>query len=209
MFSKIAAPFITQGPRIITRIYSAAISGQFAEFGPECRVSPPFRFANLQQVRMARGSIIHRDCWFHVVDFGNNDKSIKIDIGPDCGIGMGATISAAMSITFGDHVLLARNVYISDHRHTYEGITSPIMQQGIGGMAPVSIGRKTWLGQNVVVLPGVTIGEHCIIGANSVVKHDIPPYSVAAGAPARVVRQFDPAKGIWEKVASSTHQMNG
>lgn len=199
MLSKIAAPFLTYGPRFLARLYSAAIGGQFAEFGPECRITPPFRFANLHQVRLARGAIIHRDCWLHVVDGLGDDTSIKIDIGPDCGIGMGATISAAINITLGDHVLLARNVYISDHRHTYEGISSPITQQGIGGMAPVSIGRKTWLGQNVVVLPGVTIGEHCIIGANSVVKHDIPAYSVAAGAPARVVRHFNAEKGVWEK----------
>ena len=65
------------------------------------------------------------------------------------------------------------------------------MLQGINRIAPVIIGNHSWLGQNVVVLPGVTIGEHCVIGANSVVRSPIPDYCVAVGAPARVVRRFN------------------
>ena len=112
---------------------------------------------------------------------------------------MGATISAAISIVFGEHVLLARNVYISDHRHSYEDLSRPITVQGVTGLAPVFIGRHTWLGQNSVVLPGVTIGEHCVIGANSVVRNSIPAFSVAVGTPARVVKRFNPGSNGWEK----------
>jgi SAM-dependent methyltransferase len=95
--------------------------------------------------------------------------------------------------------LLARNVYISDHNHAYVDLTRPIVHQGIGKVSPVFIGRNTWLGQNVSVLPGVTIGEHCIIGANSVVRSSIPSYSVAVGAPARVVKQVNRKTGQWER----------
>jgi acetyltransferase-like isoleucine patch superfamily enzyme len=96
--------------------------------------------------------------------------------------------------------LLGRNVHISDHTHAFENINTPIIQQGINGIAPVSIGRGTWLGQNVVVLPGVTIGRHCVIGANSVVKSSIPDFSVAVDAPARVVKSYDPKTGRWKKI---------
>jgi acetyltransferase-like isoleucine patch superfamily enzyme len=95
---------------------------------------------------------------------------------------------------------LARNVYISDHAHAYENLDMPIMHQGIDSIAPVSIGRNTWLGENAVVLPGVTIGQHCVIGANAVVNTSIPDFSVAVGAPARVVRQFNKNSGQWERV---------
>ena len=200
MISSFTAWLLVLWPRLQTRAYSFLISGLFAEFGPGCRVSPPFRFANLRQVRLGREVIINRDCWIHVVPKTGDDQSVKLDIGPYCGIGMGATISAAASIVVEDHVLLARNVYISDHRHTYEGISSPIMHQGVGEVAPVFIGRGTWLGQNVVVLPGVTIGEHCVVGANSVVRSSIPAFSVAVGAPARVVRHLNRETGEWEKL---------
>ena len=113
---------------------------------------------------------------------------------------MGSHISAAQQVVIGEHVLLAPNVYISDHAHAYENVDVPIMRQGMTGVAPVSIGRHTWLGQNVVVLPGVTIGQHCIIGANSVVNSSIPDYSVAVGAPARVVKQYNRNSGQWERV---------
>jgi acetyltransferase-like isoleucine patch superfamily enzyme len=114
---------------------------------------------------------------------------------------MGATISAACKVVIGEYVLLARNVYISDHAHAYENIEAPIMHQGINGIAPVSIGRKAWLGQNVVVLPGATIGEHCVIGANSVVNSSIPDFSMAVGAPARVIKRYNRETGAWERVA--------
>jgi acetyltransferase-like isoleucine patch superfamily enzyme len=113
---------------------------------------------------------------------------------------MGANISAAHKIVIGEYVLLARNVYISDHAHAFENIHVPIMRQGINGIAPVSIGPSTWLGQNVVVLPGVTIGQHCVIGANSVVNASVPDFCVAVGAPARVVKRYNSNARRWERV---------
>jgi acetyltransferase-like isoleucine patch superfamily enzyme len=102
-------------------------------------------------------------------------------------------------VVIGEYALLARNVYISDHAHAFKNIEVPIMLQGINRIAPVIIGKHSWLGQNVVVLPGVTIGEHCVIGANSVVNSSVPDYCVAVGAPARVVRRFNQNSKKWEK----------
>jgi acetyltransferase-like isoleucine patch superfamily enzyme len=113
---------------------------------------------------------------------------------------MGATISAASRILIDEYVLLARNVYISDHGHAYEEVDTPIMCQGISMVRPVSIGRHSWLGQNVSVLPGASIGVHCVIGANSVVLSDIPDYSVAVGSPARVVKMYNRSTKRWERV---------
>lgn len=144
--------------------------------------------------------MIHRDCWIHVLTGHGDEAHPKILIKSSASIGMGATISAARLVVIGEHVLMARNVYISDHAHAFEDIKVPIMHQGINRIAPVSIGRHTWLGQNVVVLPGVTIGEHCVIGANSIVNSSIPDYCVAAGAPARVVKRFTPESGAWKRV---------
>jgi acetyltransferase-like isoleucine patch superfamily enzyme len=73
------------------------------------------------------------------------------------------------------------------------------MDQGIDNIKPVAIGRNSWLGQNAVVLPGVTIGEHCVIGANSVVNRSIPDFSIAVGTPARVVKTFNRQTKRWEK----------
>jgi acetyltransferase-like isoleucine patch superfamily enzyme len=90
-----------------------------------------------------------------------------------------------------EDVLIASNVYISDHMHKYSDPETPILAQGIDKIQPVLIGRGAGLGQNVVVCPGVRIGKGAVIGANSVVNKNIADFSVAVGAPARIVKTKD------------------
>ncbi len=185
--------------RLRTRLYTLLIGREFQSIGRGTRISPPFRFSNLGKIRLGEQVMIHRDCWIQVLPCEDNDHAAKLVIDSHAGIGMGATISAAKQVAIEEYVLLARNVYISDNRHAFEDVTDPIMSQGLDKPAPVRIGRHSWLCQNVCVLPGATIGEHCVIGANSVVRGEIPSYSVAVGAPARVVKQFNLATRLWEK----------
>ena len=78
-----------------------------------------------------------------------------------------------------------------DASHRYDDPEKPITWQGFESKGPTRIGDNCWLGANVVVTSGVTIGERCVIGANSVVTHDVEPFSIAAGAPARVLRRVE------------------
>lgn len=96
-----------------------------------------------------------------------------------------------------DDVMFASNVYVSDGQHGRGRGDVPYKYQGIDGVSPVTIGKGSWIGQNVVVLPGTSIGEYSVIGANSVVAGNIPPRSVAVGTPARVVRSWDEATSSW------------
>ncbi len=185
--------------RLRTRLYTLLLASQFKEIGAGTRIAPPFRFANLGQISLGEGVIIHRDCWIHVLGGYGDEHSAKLIIKSHAGIGMGATISAAQQVVIEEYALLARNVYISDNRHAFEDVRDPIMSQGISGIKPVSIGRHSWLCQNVVVLPGASVGEHCVIGANAVVTAPIPAFSVAVGAPARVVKQYNHKTGQWER----------
>jgi acetyltransferase-like isoleucine patch superfamily enzyme len=100
-------------------------------------------------------------------------------------------ISAAQSVVLGRKVLIARGVYISDHAHAFDDPDKAILDQGIDGVAPVAIGDGAWLGENVVVTPGVTIGRGAVIGANAVVLDDVPDRAIAVGVPARVVRTLN------------------
>ena len=184
-------------PRLRARAYTALLSRQLGSAGRGVVISPPLRFANLQYVHLGDGVTIHRDSWIHVLTPRLGHPAPQLVIGPFSSIGMGATISAAADVVLGRHVLLARNVYISDHGHAYEDLQLPIMDQGITEAKRTSIGDETWLGQNVCVLPGVQIGRHCIIGSNSTVTRDVPDYSVAVGSPARVVKRYDLLKQRW------------
>lgn len=128
---------------------------------------------------------------------GYNDCRLVLEDG--CSIGHFNHIYATKSIILHKNVLTADKVYISDNLHGYENIDKPIMFQPILQNGTVEIGEGTWLGDNVCVL-GVHIGKHCVIGANSVVTHDIPDYSVAVGVPARVIKQFNTSSKKWELV---------
>jgi len=117
----------------------------------------------------------------------------EIIIGDNVSIQKDCHIGAINKIILGDNVLLASKVFISDHSHgeiTKEAILLPPSQRRLYSKGPVIIEDNVWLGENVVVLPGVTIGENSIIGANSVVTKSIPKNSVVGGNPARVIREL-------------------
>jgi acetyltransferase-like isoleucine patch superfamily enzyme len=111
-------------------------------------------------------------------------------IGDRCLINKGTAIVAHFSIVIEDDVWTGHNCYVTDQNHGYEDITKPIGVQAMPEQ-PVRIGRGSWLGFGVTVLPGVTIGEHVVIGAGSVVTNDLPANCVAGGVPAQVIRFHD------------------
>ena len=117
-----------------------------------------------------------------------------VRIGDRCLIGRGSGIVGHFSIDIGDDVWTGHHVYITDQNHGYDNVDIPISQQSMPEQ-PVRIGSGSWLGHGTVVLPGADIGEHVVIGANSVVTGSIPSFSVAVGAPARVVKSMSEADG--------------
>ena len=120
-----------------------------------------------------------------------------VSIGDRCLIGKGSGIVGHFSISIGNDVWTGHDVYITDQNHGYEDVSRPISVQTMPEKA-VSIGDGSWIGHGSVVLPGSMIGNHVVIGANSVVTGSIPDYSVAVGSPARVVRRL--VDGHWVSV---------
>ena len=117
-----------------------------------------------------------------------------VRVGDRCLIGKGSGIVGHFSIEIGDDVWTGHHVYITDQNHGYTDVSLPISKQSMPERA-VKIGDGSWLGHGTIVLPGVTIGRHVVVGANSVVTGDLPDFSVAVGSPARVVRRHEPGTG--------------
>lgn len=114
----------------------------------------------------------------------------KIAIGDECEITGGSSLFArSEGIEIGRGVLMAWNVQIYDAEHETSDPARPIRDQGLARGGKVRIRDGAWLGANVVVLSGVTIGRNAVVGANSVVTSDIPDFATAAGVPAKVIRQ--------------------
>lgn len=115
----------------------------------------------------------------------------RVRIGKGTFLNMGVMIAAERLVEIGDHCMVANGCFVSDSSHRYDDPARPITWQGFHSKGPTRIGDNCWLGANVVVTSGVRIGERCVIGANSVVTHDVEPFSIAAGAPAKVLRKID------------------
>jgi acetyltransferase-like isoleucine patch superfamily enzyme len=102
-------------------------------------------------------------------------------------------------IQIGNHVIIAQNVVMSGLNHGYEDIKTPIRMQPCT-TAKISIGNDSWIGANAVITAGVTIGKHAVVAAGSVVTKSVPDYSIVAGNPARIIKQYNEVTGNWEKI---------
>ena len=107
------------------------------------------------------------------------------------------TVAAASKVEIGDDCLFASHIFISDNQHGFSNIDVPFKYQHLERIRPVSIGKGCWIGEHVVIMSGVTIGDMSIIGANSVVTRSVPARSIAVGSPARVIRRWDDDAGDW------------
>jgi acetyltransferase-like isoleucine patch superfamily enzyme len=133
---------------------------------------------------VGEGTLLEPGCWLTL------SSEARIEIGHGCFLNRGTMLAAMERIEVGDHVMFANGCFVGDADHRYDDPDVPITWQGFTPRGPVRIGSNCWFGVNCVVTGGVTIGERCVVGANSVVTSDLPAGTIAAGAPAKVIREI-------------------
>lgn len=131
------------------------------------------------RVDIGPGTKILQDSWLIA------EAHDTLRIGESVFIGQHCTVSGSVEI--GDSTLIASFVSIIDAQHVMDDPTVPIARQG-GRKNPILIGRDVWIGASSIVLGGVTIGDHAVVGANSTVTRDVPPWAIVAGSPASIIR---------------------
>ena len=137
------------------------------------------------RLEVGAGALLEPDVWITA------PGEARVRIGAGTFLNLGVMVAAERLVEIGDHCMLANGCFVSDSSHRYEDLEVPITWQGFESKGPTRIGDNCWLGAHAVVTSGVTIGERCVVGAASVVTADIEPFSVAAGAPARVIRRIE------------------
>ena len=137
------------------------------------------------RLRIGRDTLLEPGVWLTA------PGQARIHIGSGTFLNQRVMVAALELVEIGDHCMFANGCFVTDADHRVDDLERPITWQGFTSKGPTRIGDNVWCGANVVVTSGVTIGERCVIGANSVVNRDLPPFSVAAGAPARVIRTLD------------------
>lgn len=150
-------------------------------------------------IKLGDGVILGRDVWLNIPNVSICDEPAII-IEEGCGLGRRSVISAKNRIHIMRNTILAPSVLIMDHNHAFEDVTVPIARQPMTPGGTIRIEEGCWIGFGAVILCSqgqLVIGRNSVVGANSVVNRSMPPYSVVTGNPARIVKQFDPAKGEW------------
>lgn len=168
-------------------------------------------FLNPMVYKKGKGAIIRRRTRMDIMPFRTfsigarsiiedfvcvNNGMGDVIIGDNCMIGIGGVLTGPVLI--GNNVITAQHVGISGLNHGYKDIDVPIRNQKCD-TAVVRILDDTWIGTNAVITAGVTIGKHCIIAGGSVVTKSVPDYTMVGGNPARVLKQFNPETGDWER----------
>ncbi len=157
----------------------------FAYFLPMQPI-PGYQFGYYLRYQLVKGLL--KGCGKDVVIknrcyFGNGER---LTVGNRSQLGQGARLNGVIDI--GDDVMMGPDVVMMATSHAYGDVNIGMNQQGAGEECPISIGDDVWVGTRAIILPGVTIGDHSIIGAGAVVTKSFPDYSIIAGNPARIVR---------------------
>jgi len=137
------------------------------------------------RLEIGSGTILEPNVWITA------PGEARIRIGAGSFLNIGVMVAAVELVEIGDHCMFANGCFVTDGDHRFDDPDKPVPWQGFTSKGPTRIGDNVWCGANVVITSGVTIGERCVIGSNSVVNRDIPPFSIAAGAPAKVIKQIE------------------
>lgn len=164
----------------------------------------PFYCRGKSRLQFGEGLTTGHHCRFDLLG-EEDDNSKKLIIGKNCKMGDNIHIVATEKVIIGDNCLMASKIFISDTSHgCYSSITtdsSPDIPPDERPLyvKPVRIGDNVWIGENVCILLGVSIGNSCIIAANSVVNKDIPENCIVAGSPATIIKKWDEKLQKWQE----------
>ncbi len=173
----------------------------FASIGRKVSFHPTSKIYRPRASRIRLGSFIslREYAWLNIAtDDPNGEPTIVIE--DNCHIGFGSIISAKNRIHLERNVLLGQMVLMLDHNHAYEDINIPVIDQGITEGGRIRVGQGTWIGHGACIIcprGELSIGRNCVIAANSMVMRSIPDYSVVAGYPATIIRQYDTERKLW------------
>ncbi|MGA8744768.1 MAG: acyltransferase [Solirubrobacterales bacterium] len=136
------------------------------------------------RLKVGEGTLFEPGCWLTLA------PRARIEIGAGCFLNRNTMLAASDRISIGDHTMFANGCFVGDAEHRFDDPDIPVTEQGFTSKGAVEIGSNCWFGANCVITSGVSVGERCVVGANSVVTRDLPSGVVAAGAPAKVIRQI-------------------
>ncbi|MFI5092218.1 MAG: acyltransferase [Candidatus Acidiferrales bacterium] len=188
----------------MTKFYSLWVTATypFASMGSNLRIHPTAIWSRrvAPGIRLGNSVIIRNHAWINTFDLSDAEGGIKIVIDDNCVINAQCVISAKNNIHLERDVMVSACSLIMDHNHAYEDVGRPIQEQGLTPGGTIRIEQGCWIGHGAAIVCGqgeLVLGRNSVVAANALVTRSFPPYSVIVGNPARLARQFDPAKETW------------
>ncbi len=184
----------------LKKIIRFFLSKIYGSFGEGSRIQRPITLiANKKHIFIGKNVFIRKFARIEpVTKWHGQVFNPKIIIGDGVSFEQNLHLTCANKVEIGEFSTINSFVFITDIDHEYSDTSKPVMQQPLLVTETV-IGRNCFIGTGVKIMAGVHIGEHSVIGANAVVTHDIPPYSVVVGVPAKVIKKFNFETNQWEK----------
>lgn len=161
-------------------------SSRFRSIGKGIKLAPGMKLGNAKHISLGNNVSVMSHCVLECTGY-----LAEMVLGNNISIGEYSHITCAQKMVIGDGLLTGRYVLITDNAHGENlpnELNIPPLERRVCSSGPVTIGRNVWIGDKATILPDVTIGDGAVIAANAVVTKDVPPFSVAAGCPARVIK---------------------
>ena len=177
---------------VVTSLYTNA----FASFGRNAVLYRPLYIKGKEFIHIGNNTTILNNSRIQVYNDLTGLKS-EVRIGDNCYLGYNISILAGGSIEICDGVLMASNILISSENHSVNPEDKRYYSAQPLVCDSVRIGEGCWIGERVCILPGITIGKKCVVGAGSIVTKNIPDYCMVAGSPAKVIKVYDFEKHAW------------
>lgn len=179
--------------------WSAELRREFGSIDATSHLAYPLKIDGSQHIHVGARAQIGRGTWIYAVtSYHDHVFDPQIHIGEDVHIGSDCHIVATKKITIGKKAHLAGRVYLSDNMHDYRDVSRSVAEGRLLSCGEISIGEGCSIEENVCIAGDITIGENCVISSGSVVTGNLPPFSVAGGIPARIIRRYNPATQSWE-----------
>lgn len=180
---------------LYSSIYTGWIKRDFKSFGRTSTIKPSFNaLIGAKFITIGSGCNIGKSVQLTAWDkYGKDAFSPQIIIGNNTSIGDDSHITSINKIKIGNNVLMGKKILITDNAHgssTPNELEVAPNLRSLYSKGPVIIDDNVWIGEKASILPGVHIGRGCIIGANAVVTHDIPPYCLVGGIPAKIIKKI-------------------
>ncbi|MBQ8246561.1 MAG: acyltransferase [Lachnospiraceae bacterium] len=174
---------------ICRNTYALLNKKKFSKIGKKSYFMKPIFLSGTQHIEMGEDVGIWHNARVEVIDeWKGKGFSPRLKFGNHINIGQDLHIACAEDIVIEDNVLISSGVFITDLSHVTDDYEKAVVEQGII-TKPVKICEGTFIGKDSMIMPGVTLGKHCVVGANAVVTKDVADFTTVAGVPARVIHR--------------------